>query len=1416
MEYYYQIKDGVLEAYTGREETAVVPAGVHTIGKGAFKACTFLKQVLLPPGLQRIEEDAFKGCRKLEEIKIPVGVRAIGSYAFHRCHALRRLCLPDSVEEVGDCAFLYCDHLTEARLPGVKRLGVQMFLNDVRLEQVELSAKLPEEAICDMFTGCSRITEIVLVGEDGRESVRIPNAVEAAASGQEMPSLARRVVADILNMMELEGRRLVRFLINLKHVEIPEGVESLAKSCFFDKRGIVSVLLPGSLREIESRAFRNCISLERVEFGGSQVEIREDAFRNCTSLKTIRLADGREYQLTGLAGVMEAEGERSDPGSCKETEDVHRTIIPRMVHQIQKQVLGNFRLSGTILLKYLGAESRVVIPEGITRIGTEAFAGNEAIDRVILPESLTEIGAEAFRDCLLLQSISFPEGITRIGEGAFEHCVKLLRASLPPHLVRVEERTFRHCPALHEINFPEGLEEIGEGAFYGCISLKKLVFPQHLTTIGELAFYRCDHLKEVRIPAAAKQVQSLAFARSGVRRVQIAGSGLDFGQDVFGSCPRLKTLILEEGVRHIPDKLAYGCKALEQVVLPESLESVGCHALEGSIYLERWREECRDAMWGQHSEMPPMSFHAWEGQDRNMENSLPSGIFWDGQDLEAEENGRIVLSDCVRIVAGGAFYGNQRIREICLPETVHFIGRAAFAGCTGLQRLVLPAGIQELAPELCSGCIDLEEVFAVERSLTEAKKIKRKHGYVTIGERAFYQCQKLRRLSLEQTEYIGTEAFAGCTALEKGTVRENLWIEERAFFGTAYLEAVETEGTFAGFLRVGNVVVSGSSDAITSDLAEGSGNHVSVDSSEERELHLPEGITGIASYAFAGNRRLEKLYLPDSLKDIGEGAFLGCSGLREVRFSSAGQREGRAVQIGARAFEKCSSLGEIETDAAEIGTAAFSFCTALRRIRLPGVSRLSAGLLEGCAALEECVCSQAEAIGERSLCGCKGLKSFSFSRIRRIGSYAFSGCDCLKEAVFGDEIYLEPYAFRDCGRLARIELGESISLLEYAFSGCTALCKVRFQGRDWKLSTYSDICLETVPEVVRRIWDSALSCFEIEQEERLCAYQGAGKILHIPEGIKRIEAEVFRNCASLSEVTFPESLEFIGARAFHGTEWIERQKEQGQTEGMEQQKEELQAGMVVVKDMLLDASFCKGEVIVPASIRQVCGWAFANGLQIRTIRFRSERTRVGEYAFRNCVFLEKIILPDGTCVEMDGLSDREKELPPLARQAAIDRMNCFKTDENNVLAECTGNISVLRMAAGITAIGDGAFQDGNLLTKIFFAESVQRIGRRAFAGCKWLEEVCQAEEVWEIGEQAFSGCGRLRRIELSDRLERIGRGAFENCTALEEIRIPEGVTEIPEKAFYRCHSLKKLTLPSTIQRIGKNAFAFCGCQPQKG
>ena len=65
MENDFQIENGILKSYTGRQEQVTVPEEVRIVGENAFKGCVSLRKVVLPSGLEHILAGAFKGCRRL-------------------------------------------------------------------------------------------------------------------------------------------------------------------------------------------------------------------------------------------------------------------------------------------------------------------------------------------------------------------------------------------------------------------------------------------------------------------------------------------------------------------------------------------------------------------------------------------------------------------------------------------------------------------------------------------------------------------------------------------------------------------------------------------------------------------------------------------------------------------------------------------------------------------------------------------------------------------------------------------------------------------------------------------------------------------------------------------------------------------------------------------------------------------------------------------------------------------------------------------------------------------------------------------------------------------------------------------------------------------------------------------------------
>lgn len=94
----------------------------------------------------------------------------------------------------------------------------------------------------------------------------------------------------------------------------------------------------------------------------------------------------------------------------------------RYIPMLQKPDENGFTYdeTGTTILTYDGSQGgNVVIPEGVTEIGPDAFKGNNNVTSIILPETVTEIGEGAFQDCQNLEYVVIPSSVESIGKNAF-------------------------------------------------------------------------------------------------------------------------------------------------------------------------------------------------------------------------------------------------------------------------------------------------------------------------------------------------------------------------------------------------------------------------------------------------------------------------------------------------------------------------------------------------------------------------------------------------------------------------------------------------------------------------------------------------------------------------------------------------------------------------------------------------------------------------------------------------------------------------------------------------------------------------------------------------------------------------------------------------------------------------------------
>ena len=163
--------------------------------------------------------------------------------------------------------------------------------------------------------------------------------------------------------------------------------------------------------------------------------------------------------------------------------------------------------------------------------------------KIIIPDGVSSIGKNAFSGCSSLAEIAIPEGVTSIGESAFSDCSSLASITLPASVKSIEDSAFSGCSNLAEITIPEGVKSIEGSAFNGCRNLASITLPKDLTSIGGCAFFGCTNLAEITIPASVTSIGMLAFQNcSSISSITIPKSVTRIGKGAFFGCSSLHSV----------------------------------------------------------------------------------------------------------------------------------------------------------------------------------------------------------------------------------------------------------------------------------------------------------------------------------------------------------------------------------------------------------------------------------------------------------------------------------------------------------------------------------------------------------------------------------------------------------------------------------------------------------------------------------------------------------------------------------------------------------------------------------------------------------------------------------------------------------------------------------------------------------
>lgn len=562
--------------------------------------------------------------------------------------------------------------------------------------------------------------------------------------------------------------------VEIKHLDIPDGVVSIADNSFYGCNSLTSVYIPESVTTIGNNAFQMCRNLESVSFPNSLETIGECAFWGCSKLTTIDIpksvtAIGRIafYRCSSLTEINVEEG--NPIYDCRNNcNAIIETNTNRLV----------FGCANT------------TIPNSVTCIGEGAFGFCSGLRSIIIPDGVKSVEGFAFQSCTNLESITIPPSLTYFGGDVFIQCDQLESVHISDLMAwcNIEYKQFSKSQnplyyahhlylngnELTQVTIPKEITKINKFAFQGC-NLSSVKIPNTITSIGDFAFDRCNSLVNVSVENETpldinfntfsnRENITLYVPTSSIAAYKAAnywkdfnviGSPIEFTDDAVESLcitnwdadengnlnkdeantiTDLGTVFANNtditsfdelqyftGLTSIGEQAFYYCSNLKSIIIPENVTTIGNRAFYVCSGLKSLRipanvSSIEDRAFAYCSGLETIEVDE-NNQYYDSRNSCNALIQTSSNTLLVGCK-NTVIPDGVTSIAEGAFRGCTELTKIVIPEGVKTIGASAFRGCTGLTSVSLPSTITSIGNYAFSAFDEVYNLTTVSVGMT--------------------------------------------------------------------------------------------------------------------------------------------------------------------------------------------------------------------------------------------------------------------------------------------------------------------------------------------------------------------------------------------------------------------------------------------------------------------------------------------------------------------------------------------------------------------------------------------------------------------------------------------------------------------------------------------------------------------------
>lgn len=475
----------------------------------------------------------------------------------------------------------------------------------------------------------------------------------------------------------------------------------------------------------------------------------------------------------------------------------------------------------------------------------------------------------------------------------------------------------------------------------------------------------------------------------------------------------------------LPESGLYSKKALQKIILPDNLGTIGNHAFA-------YCSNLKDITF-------PKSLV-----------TIEYNAFYQSGLTEA------TLPDKLKNIGDAAFYECYNLKKVNFPEKLVSIGNSAFRQCN-LSEIAFPDSLKAIGSNAFRYCQQLQKV-------TFPEKLE------TIGTHAFNDCFRLHTATLKgktapvisDNTFNYTKVFYVPEGAAQTYKEAPNWSNLVIIDGNTPKKitvTLTTAGTLGEEIlkqvdyvkQVNELVING---PLNSDdfyqIQQQTTNLIAIDLIGATIESLPENF-------FYERTALLDIKLPATLKSIGRYAFYRCHGLTQITIPEG------VTNVGDYAFSECISLKEIElpTTLTDIKNGAFQNCWSLASIQIPdNVTTISQSSFYHCTSLIQVKFpTKLKSISNSAFQECSALTKINLPEgVLTISSNAFYQCSALEEISFPSTLTtLGSTAFYHCSNLTEITLPASLTYCYYPFYECHNIKKVT--------------CLASVPPTLENDYD---------------------------------------------------------------------------------------------------------------------------------------------------------------------------------------------------------------------------------------------------------------------------------------------------------------------------------------------------------